>query len=92
VATPLMAGLTALAGQVAGHRLGQLNKALYAMAAAHDRGIVDIRKGSNTQIFFQDGRQYTVRGFAARPGYDLISGVGSVNAAYFVPELARLAR
>lgn len=92
VATPLMAGLTALAGQVAGHRLGQLNKALYAMAAAHDRGIVDVRKGSNTQVFFQDGRQYTVRGFAARAGYDLISGVGSVNAAYFVPELARLAR
>jgi subtilase family serine protease len=92
VATPLMAGLVALADQQAGRPLGQINQALYAMAAAHDRGIVDIRRGSNTQTFFQDGRQYTVPGFAAGAGYDLVSGVGSVNAAYFVPELARLAR
>ena len=91
VATPMMAGLVALASQVAGHRLGEINKALYAMAAAHDRGIVDIRTGNNSQTFFQDGRQYSVPGFAARAGYDLVSGVGSVNAAYFVPELARLA-
>ena len=27
----------------------------------------------------------------ARPGYDLASGVGTVNAAAFVPELASLA-
>ena len=92
VATPLIAGLVALADQQAGRSLGQINQALYAMAAAHDRGIVDIRRGSNTQTFFQDGRQYTVPGFAARTGYDLVTGVGSVNAAYFVPELARLAR
>ena len=30
-------------------------------------------------------------GFRARPGYDLASGVGTVNAALFVPELAKLA-
>lgn len=29
-------------------------------------------------------------GFAARPGYDLASGVGTVDAQYFVPELAAL--
>ena len=91
VATPMMAGLVALASQVAGRRLGEINKALYAMATAHDRGIVDIRTGNNSQTFFQDGRQYSVPGFAARAGYDLVSGVGSVTAAYFVPELARLA-
>jgi subtilase family serine protease len=91
VATPLLAGLVALADQVAGHPLGQINAALYAMAAAHDRGIVDVVKGSNTQSFFQGDKQYRVLGFAARKGYDLVSGVGTVNADYFVPELARLA-
>jgi len=91
VATPMLAGLVALASQVARHRLGEINQAIYAMAAAHDRGIVDIRAGNNTQTFFQDGQQVTVAGFAARAGYDLVSGVGSVIAAYFVPELAKLA-
>ena len=38
--------------------------------------------------FSQGGKEHTVRGFAARPGYDLASGVGTVNAEYFVPELA----
>jgi hypothetical protein len=33
----------------------------------------------------------TVTGFSARPGYDLASGVGTINAARFVPELAHLA-
>ena len=91
LATPLLAGLVALADQVAGHSLGQINKALYKMSATRDRGIVDVRRGSNTQSFFQSGRQYTVAGYSARPGYDLVSGLGTVNAAYFVPELARLA-
>jgi hypothetical protein len=30
-------------------------------------------------------------GGLAGPGYDLTTGVGTVDAAYFVPELARLA-
>jgi subtilase family serine protease len=91
VATPLLAGVVALADQMAGHSLGQINKALYALAARHERGIVDVVKGSNTASFSQDGKYYTVTGFTARKGYDLVSGVGTVNAAYFVPELARLA-
>ena len=32
-----------------------------------------------------------MQGFNARPGYDLASGLGTVNAAEFVPELAFLA-
>jgi hypothetical protein len=32
-----------------------------------------------------------VRGFSARPGYNLASGVGTIDAQYFVPELAGLA-
>src|SRR5271156_714352 len=90
-ATPLFAGIVALADQVAGHSLGLINPALYQLAAQHKPGIVDVTKGNNPVSFTQDGREQTVTGFAARPGYDLATGLGTVNAPYFVPELARLA-
>jgi len=90
-ATPLFAGIVALAAQLAGHPLGPVNPALYRLAAAHARGIVDVTKGGNTVSFTQGGQRHTVRGFAAVRGYDLASGVGTVNAAYFVPELASAA-
>jgi subtilase family serine protease len=91
-ATPLFAGIVALADQMAGHPLGLINPALYELSAAHAPGIVDIVHGNNTVSFTQGGKKYTVQGFSAKPGYDLASGVGTVNAAYFVPELALLAR
>ena len=91
-ATPLFAGIVALADQVARHPLGLINPALYALSAAHAPGIVDVVKGNNTVSFTQGGKEHTVQGFSAKPGYDLASGVGTVNAAYFVPELAFLAR
>jgi subtilase family serine protease len=87
-ATPLFAGIVALAAQVAGHPLGPVNPALYRLAAAHAPGIVDVTKGGNTVSFTQDGRRHTVPGFTAGPGYDLASGVGTVNARYLVGELA----
>jgi subtilase family serine protease len=90
-ATPLFAGIVALADQVAGHSLGLINPALYQLSAEGAPGIVDVVSGSNTVSFFQGGHKYTVRGFNARPGYDLASGVGTVNAEYFVRELAFLA-
>ncbi len=87
-ATPLFAGIVALADQVAGHPLGLINPALYRLAAAGAPGIVDVRSGNNTVSFRQGGQQRTVRGFTAVRGYDLASGVGTVNAASFVRELA----
>ena len=90
-ATPLFAGIVALADQVAGHPLGLINPALYRLAAAGQPGITDVTKGNNTVSFTQNNQQDTVQGFAARPGYDLATGLGTVNAPYFVPELARLA-
>jgi subtilase family serine protease len=90
-ATPLFAGIVALADQVAGHSLGLINPALYQLAARHKPGIVRVTRGDNTVSFTQGGRVQTVSGFTARPGYDLASGLGTVNAPYFVPELARLA-
>lgn len=96
LAAPLFAGIVALADQYAGHGkahgLGLINPAIYAIAARHEPGIVDVRTGDNTQTFTQEGQQYTVPGFAAGPGYDLVTGVGTIDAASFVPELVRLVR
>jgi len=90
-ATPEFAGVVALADQVAGHRLGLVNPYLYEMSLLRAPGLVDVLRGNNTVSFEQGGKWHTVRGFSARPGYDLASGVGTVNAALFVPELACLA-
>ena len=91
-ATPLFAGIVALADQMAGHSLGLINPALYALYAEHARGLVDITEGNNTVTFTQGKTTYTVNGYSAGPGYDLASGVGTVDADLFVPELARAAR
>jgi len=86
----------ALADQYAGHGkahgLGLINPALYRIAAQHEPGVVDVLSGDNTRTFVQEGKQYTVPGYAAGPGYNLASGLGTIDAASFVPELARLAR
>jgi subtilase family serine protease len=89
-ATPMFAGIVALADQVAGHSLGLINPALYAMSAAHAPGLVDVTAGNNSVSFLQPNL-ITVKGYAAGPGYDLASGVGTVDAAQFVPELAEAA-
>ena len=89
-ATPMFAGIVALADQVAGHSLGLINPALYAMSAAHAPGLVDVTAGNNSVSFLQPNL-VTVKGYAAGPGYDLASGVGTVDAALFVPELAQAA-
>jgi subtilase family serine protease len=91
-ATPEFAGVVALADQLAGHALGLINPMLYQLAAARAHGIVDVTSGDNTVSFSQGGRVHTVPGFSARPGYDLASGIGTIDARYFVPELAAAGR
>jgi Predicted protease len=88
-ATPLFSGIVALADQVAHHPLGVINPALYQLSARRAPGVVDVTSGNNTVSFPQSGKIHTVHGFAATKGYDLASGVGTVNARYFVFELAR---
>jgi subtilase family serine protease len=90
-ASPLFAGIVALADQVAHHSLGLINPALYRLLAEHAPGLVDVTRGNNTVAFTQNSQLFTVKGFSAGPGYDLASGVGTINAALFVPELARAA-
>jgi subtilase family serine protease len=86
-ATPLFAGVVALASQKAGHPLGDIDSALYALGAQSrlkggpaQTGIVDVTSGNNTFG--------AVTGFNAGRGYDLASGWGTIDAARFVPALA----
>jgi subtilase family serine protease len=87
-ATPELAGIVALADQVAGHALGVINPTLYKLAAAKAPGIVPVTAGNNTVTFAQNGKTTTIKGFAARAGYSLVDGVGTVNAWYLAYELA----
>jgi subtilase family serine protease len=103
-ASPLFSGVVALADQVAGHSLGYLNPALYAMAQSGARdGIVPISQGTNTFTYClaadveSDGScasssdLVTVPGFSANGSYNDATGLGTVDAALFVPALARFA-
>jgi subtilase family serine protease len=89
-ATPEFAAVVALADQVAGHPLGLINPGLYHLSAKHAPGIVGVTSGNNTVSFYQGSgpRPVTVKGYPARKGYDLVTGVGTVNAQLFVYELA----
>jgi len=90
-ASPLFAGIVAIADQMAGHDLGYLNPRLYALAETWDNGLVDITKGNNGMTFLNahNGNALTtVVGEYAGPGYDMASGLGTINAADFIPALA----
>lgn len=87
-ASPLFSGVVALADQAAGHPLGLLNDKLYTLAASGAAGIVDVTTGNNTVSFLQGGKTRTVPGYVASTGYDMASGLGTVDAAALVPELA----
>jgi hypothetical protein len=87
-ATPLLAGVLALATQLNhGHDVGPINPVLYQVlgpAGAKD-GIVDVVSGNDAWTT-KTGR-VLVPGFAAGPGFDVASGWGTINAARFVPAL-----
>lgn len=91
-ASPLFAGIVAIADQYAHARLGLINPALYRLEQEHAPGLVDVTSGDNTVSFTLNGAPVTVQGYPARPGYDLVTGTGTVDAARFVPELAAAAR
>jgi len=89
-ATPEFAAIVALADQVAGHPLGQINPAIYRLESEHAPGIVDVTSGNNSVSFDQgaNAKPVSVAGYPAGRGYDLVTGVGTVNAKDFVYELA----
>lgn len=81
-ASPLFSGVIALADQFAGHRIGTLNPTLYSLGLnnAAANGIVDVTSGDNSFA--------GVTGYPALPGYDMATGLGTVNGAKFVRHLA----
>ncbi|HEY3772142.1 MAG TPA: S8 family serine peptidase [Solirubrobacteraceae bacterium] len=86
-ATPMLAGVLALATQANGGDLGPINPALYGTlgpAGAGD-GIADVVSGNNSA----DNPDGTVRvpGFVAGTGYDVASGWGTIDAPSFVSSL-----
>ncbi|MFH7594304.1 S53 family peptidase [Streptomyces racemochromogenes] len=87
--SPLFSGIVALADQLAGKRLGDIHEALYRLygRSARDRstGIVDVNDGT-------DNSYQGVTGYAAVNGYDMATGTGTLDAARFVPSLAREGR
>lgn len=96
VASPLMAGMTALASQHAGGRLGFLNPAIYNQARTHAGTFTDVGPiaGANVRPDYVNGVDptagivYSVRTFnqdsslTTGPGWDDVTGVGTPNAAF----------
>jgi subtilase family serine protease len=89
---PLFAGVAAIADQVAEHPLGSLNPYLYeAYQLPNHGGLVPVTSGNTTTVQSSDGTSSTVRGYAATAGYNLATGLGTVDAAVLVRTLAELA-
>lgn len=80
-ATPIFAGVVALAIDKANRRLGYINPALYSLPGQASTGIVDVTGGDNG---YDD-----VPGWPVVDGYDMGTGWGTVNAATFVPALVK---
>ena len=81
---PTFAGIIADIDQAAGGRVGFLNPTLYALAASdpsvyHDvtSGCSLVQVGSNTET-----------GYCAHPGWDFVTGWGSIDAAKLAAHLA----
>ena len=88
-ATPLWAGVIALADQEAGVPLGFVNPALYAIARgpAYHQAFHDVVTGDNSVVWSTG----VFTGYTAGPGWDPVTGWGSPDARYLVPLLAHAA-
>ncbi len=81
--SPQFAGLVAIADQIAGHGLGQINPTLYRLAAGGSYGtyFYDVNTGNNQA-------DPSIPGYPATTGWDPVTGLGTPNAAMLVPALA----
>jgi subtilase family serine protease len=81
----LWAALGAIANQMAGHPLGFINPGLYKVeeSSAYTQAFHDIKVGNND--FYSNGKK--VKGYAAVPGWDPVTGWGSPNAEVLLPAL-----
>jgi subtilase family serine protease len=82
--SPQWAGLVAIADQIHGGGLGQINPTLYSLASdptAYANDFFDVTTGSNQA-------KPAVPGYPATTGWDPVTGLGTPNAANLVPDLA----
>ncbi|MDE1160708.1 MAG: protease pro-enzyme activation domain-containing protein [Acidobacteriaceae bacterium] len=91
--TPAFAGMLALAVQATGARLGQADNVLYNLAATKYSTVFhDITSGNNAVVCTAGstncGSNGFTTGYDAVTGYDLASGLGSVNAAAMISNWA----
>lgn len=93
-AAPLFAGIAAIADQAAGRSLGTLNPYLYrAYQLSGHGGLVPVTSGNTTiRVNSASGTPVTVPGYDAKPGYNLATGLGTVDAAKLIRALTQLAR
>jgi subtilase family serine protease len=86
LACPQWAGLVAIAAQIAGHGLGLINPALYALAsdpATYADDFFDVTVGTNAADVDPASPFYS-----ASTGWDPTTGLGTPNAANLLPDLA----
>ena len=93
VATPVFSGVVAIADQIAGHPLGPINPRMYQLekeGEGSNNGIVDVTSGNNTFVELNEEGEpvLTIKGYEAKPGYDMASGLGTVDGFSFAHALA----
>ncbi len=79
--SPQWAGIVALANEAGGHRLGSINKTIYHLGKSdgYSSAFHDITSGNNSFA--------GIDGFAAQPGWDPFTGLGSPDVANLIPVL-----
>ena len=86
-AAPTFAGIVALIAQKTNDRQGNVNQYLYSLAASAPNAFHDITTGDNMvpcTAGSPDCPASGMIGYSAGPGYDLTTGLGSVDAAALV--------
>jgi subtilase family serine protease len=89
--SPQWAGLIALTNQMAGGRVGDVNKTLYKLGKGNNASTYfhDITTGNNGLIDVGPGTGTPIAGFDAASGYDMATGWGSPIANALVPAIAK---
>jgi subtilase family serine protease len=84
--SPQWAGLVAIADQINGGRLGFINPALYKIgsnSARYGADFYDVTTGNNGAF------APVIPGYVATRGWDPVTGLGTPNAAVFLPDLVQ---
>jgi subtilase family serine protease len=83
--SPQWAGLVAIAGQLNGGPIGYINPALYRIGsdpARYAADFYDVTTGNNQN-------DPSIPGYDATTGWDPVTGLGTPNAAVFLPDLVK---